>query len=276
LRFVNWSVLYPQSSTRGTPILSPRSLKYEYELYVEREIEDYKDSVSRSSLLKIGDEAVASLRNEAQIALTEILVWQEVDRIIARRLRLPVYATWKRRRLKMLEQYRKPEHWGIDPDAALVRALKDSSDRNVLVAGALREGPALFLAARGCAVTAVEPEADAVERVVRAAEAAGLGQRVRSYCADLGAWAPDVELHAVICSPTALSGLSAQDRARVIEVLQSATVDGGVHLVETIAAGTDGLVLEELTSSYRGWSISVDRGAGRPDTFLARKQAAVA
>jgi hypothetical protein len=276
LRILARSLLYPQSSTRGTPILSPRSLKYEYELYVEREIEDYKDSVSRSSLLKIGDEAVASLRNEAQIALTEILVWQEVDRIIARRLRLPVYATWKRRRLKMLEQYMKPEHWGIDPDAALVRAFQDSSERNVLVAGALREGPALFLAARGCAVTAVEPEADAVERVVRAAEAAGLGQRVRSYCADLGAWAPDVELHAVVCSPAALAGLSVQDRARVIEVLQSATVDGGVHLVETIAAGTDGLVLEELTSSYRGWSISVDRGAGRPDTFLARKQAAVA
>ena len=142
-------VLYPQSSTRDAPILSPRSLKHEYELYVEREIEDYKDSVSWSALLKIGDEAVASLRNEAQIALTEIVVWQEVDRIISRRLRIPAFPTWKRRRIKMLEQYCKPEHWGIDPDAALVRALVDSSDRNVLVAGALREGPALFLAARG-------------------------------------------------------------------------------------------------------------------------------
>jgi hypothetical protein len=276
LRFSGSTVLYPQSSTRDAPILSPRSFKHEYELYVEREIEDYKDSVSRGALLKIGDEAVAALCNEAQIALTEIVVWQEVDRIIARRLRLPTYATWKRRRIKVLEQYSKPEHWGIDPDAAFVRALKDSSDRHVLVAGALREGPALFLAARGCAVTAVEPEADAVERVVRAAEAAGLGERVRSYCADLGAWAPDVELHAVVCSPAALAGLSPQDRARVIDVLQTATVDGGVHLVETIAAGTDGQVLEDLTRRYRGWTISVDRGVGRPETFLARKQAAVA
>lgn len=276
MRFAVPDVLYPQSSTWGIPVQSPRSLKYEYELYVEHEIEDYKDSVSRGALLKIGDEAVAALRNEAQIALTEILVWQEVDRIIARRLRLPTYATWKRRRLKVLEEYSKPEHWGIDPDAALVRALKDSSDRHVLVAGAQREGPALFLAARGCAVTAVEPEADAVERVVRAAEAAGLGQRVRSYCADLGAWAPDVELHAVVCSPAAFSGLSVQDRARVIEVLQSATVDGGVHLVETIAAGTDGPVLEDLKSRYRGWAISIENVVGRPETFLARKQAAVA
>ncbi len=260
----------------NTPFSTPRSLKYEYELYVEREIEDYKDSISRSALLKIGDEAVTVLRNSAQIALTEMLIWQEVDRIIARRLGLKSYATWRRKRLKMLEEYSKPEHWGIDPDAALVRAFRDSSERNVLVAGATGEGPALFLAARGCAVTSVEPARDAVERVVRAAEAAGLGQRVRSYCADIGAWAPDVALHAVVCSSTAFAGLSTADRSRVIEVLQSATVDGGVHLVETIAAGTDAAALEELTSNYRGWSISIERGFGRPETFLARKQAAVA
>ena len=265
-------ILYPQSSTRGIPINSPRSLKHEYELYVEREIEDYKDSVSRGSLLKIGDEAVAVLMAEAQQTLTEIVVWQEVDRIIAKRLRLPTYATWKRRRLKTLEQYRRPEHWGIDPNAALVRALKDSSDRHVLLAGAAQEGPALYLAARGCAVTAVEPELDAVERVVRAAEAAGLTRRIR-YCAELGAWAPDVELHAVVCSPTAFAGLSAQDRDRVIAVLQSATVDGGVHLVESIAAGTDAMPLDELRDRYRGWTISIEGATGARETFLARKEA---
>ena len=224
----------PSTST-GPIIYSPRSLKYEYELYVEREIEDYKDSVSRGAVLKIGDEAVELLRKQDQIALTELVVWQEVDRIIAKRLRL---------------------------------------------AGAEREGPALYLAARGCAVTAVEPAEDAVERVVRAAEAAGLTERVRSYCADLGGWAPDVELHAVVCSPTAFAGLTSQDRARVIEVLQSATADGGVHLVETIAAGTeslhDGFPLEELRSRYRGWTISVEKTVGLRETFMARKEYAVA
>ncbi len=269
-------ILSPHSSTRDTLFNSPRSLKYEYEQYVEREIEDYKDSVSRSALLKIGDEAVAVLRNEAQTTLTEIVVWQEVDRIIARRLRLPTYATWKRRRLKVLALYQRPEHWGLEPDGALVRALKDSSDRHVLVAGAEREGPALYLAARGCAVIAIEPAEDAVLRVVKAAEAAGLTQRVRSYCKDLVAWAPDVELHAVICSPTAFAGLSSQDRAKVIEVLQSATVDGGVHLVEMIAAAADGVPLDELRSRYRGWTISIEHSVGRRDTFMARKDAAVA
>lgn len=262
---------------RASAISSPRSLKYEYEQYVEREIEDYKDSVSRGALLKIGDEAVEVLRKADQIALTELLVWQEVDRIIARRLRLPTYATWKRRRLRMLEAYRRPEHWGIDPDAALVRALSDSGDRHVLVVGAEREGPTLYLAARGAAVTAVEPAEDAVERVVKAAHAAGLTERVRGYCADLGAWSPDVALHAVVCSPSAFTGLTASERARVIEVLQSATVDGGVHLVETIVAAADAqpnvLPIEELAHRYRGWTISVERSAGPRETFLARKDA---
>ena len=279
MRDHNGVVGYPHSIhiPRASAISSPRSLKYEYELYVEREIEDYKDSVSRSALLKIGDEAVESLRKADQMGLTEILVWQEVDRLIALRLRLPTYTTWKRRRLRMLEAYRTPEHWGIDPNAMLVRALADSSDRHVLVAGAEREGPALYLAARGAAVTAVEPAEDAVERVVKAAHAAGLTERVRGYCADLGAWAPDVALHAVVCSPSAFAGLNVQDRARVIEVLQSATVDGGVHLVETIAAGADSLAdvlpIEELAHRYRGWTISVEKSAGRRETFMARKDA---
>ena len=276
MRFRALAVTYPQSSTRGSPITSPRSLQHEYSLYIEREIEDYKDSVSRSALLKIGDEAVKALQAGDQFGLTELLVWQEVDRIITRRLRLPAFSTWRRRRLKDLEEYRKPEHWGIDPDAALVRALRDSADRHVLVAGAQGAGPAMYLAARGCAVTAVEPAADAVERVLQAAEAAGFGGRVRSLCGDLDAWRPDVELHAVVCSPAALARLSATERARVIEVLQSATADGGVHLLETIAAGSEGLALDELTTRYRGWSISIERSAGRPETFLARKQAAVA
>jgi len=260
----------------GTIFNTPRSLKYEYELYVEREIEDYKDSVSRSSLLKIGDEAVAALLAQDQIGLTEILVWLEVDRIITKRLRLPTYTTWRKRRLKALEQYRRPEHWGIDPNAALVRELKDSSDRHVLVAGAHREGPALYLAARGCSVTAFESSPDAVERVLHAAEAAGLTERVRGYCTDLGTWDPDVQLHAVVCSPSAFTGLSPQERARVIEVLQSATADGGVHLVETLAAATgpEEMPMEELESRYIGWKIERNVGAGH--TFLARKGFAVA
>src|SRR5947209_208106 len=115
---------------------APRSLKYEYELYVEREIEHYKDTISRTALLSIGDEAVARLRAQAQTTLTEMVLWEEVDRIIARRLRLPSYRVWKVRRLKMLAEYRRPEHWGISPTSALAREIGANTDGgHVLVVG---------------------------------------------------------------------------------------------------------------------------------------------
>jgi hypothetical protein len=60
-----------------------RSLKHEYELYVEHELETYKDSVPRSALLALGDEAVAALGAQAQTTLTEMVLWEEVDRLIA-------------------------------------------------------------------------------------------------------------------------------------------------------------------------------------------------
>src|ERR1051326_6964389 len=137
-----------------------RSLKYEYELFVEQEIENYKESVPRSVLLSIGDEAVSALAKAPQLALTELLLCEEVDRIIFRRLRLPSYQTWRRRHLKMADELRRPEHWGLRSDDVLVRALQTQPDGHVLVAGGHAE-PTLYLAANGCEVTAIAPEADA-------------------------------------------------------------------------------------------------------------------
>src|SRR5919112_4159517 len=93
-----------------------RSLRHEYELFVEREVENYKDAVPRHAILEIGDEAAAALAAQPQFALTELLLCGEVDRIIARRLGLPTFRVWRQRHLKALQQYRRPEHWGLDPD----------------------------------------------------------------------------------------------------------------------------------------------------------------
>lgn len=248
-----------------------RSLKYEYELYVEREIEDYKDSIPRSAILSIGDEAVAKLRAQEQVAFDELVLWDEVDRIITRRLRIPTYGTWKQRRLRLLAEYRRPEHWGMRPDAPLVRAISAGSDAHVLVTGSRVSESTLYLAANGCTVTAVGDAPGVVERVMIAAEAVGLARQVTACVSALSEWLPDGPLSAVVCSPAAFAGLSDQDRARVIEVLQSATLDGGVHLVETIIAGQTALTIEELRSQYRGWSISVDREDSLSPTFFARK-----
>jgi hypothetical protein len=253
---------------------APRSLKHEYELFVEREIEDYKDSVPRSALLAIGDEAVAALREQAQTTLTEMVLWEEVDRIIARRLRLPSYSTWRRRRLKIIAELRKPERWGLHPNSPLARELRASEGEHVLVAGVDDEGAAIFSAALGCDVTALDLAPDAVERVMLAAEQAGLASRVRGCVSDIAGWAPDVALRLVVCSPAAFEGLQPEERERAIATLQSATLDGGVHLVQTIVAGQNaGPTLDELRSRYAGWAISVESEAATGPTFLARKQA---
>jgi hypothetical protein len=251
-----------------------RSLKHEYELFVEREIEDYKESVPRSVLLSIGDDAVNALAGEQQFALTELLLCDGVDKIIFKRLRLPSYATWRKRRVKLMEELRRPEHWGLRPDDAVVRAVQPvASDSRVLFAGTPDENRALFyLAAHGWDVTALAEPAD-VQRVMDAAERAGLGERVHASAAGLDSWTPDAPLTAVIYSPAAFAGLGAAERARVIQVLQSATADGGVHLVQTIAAGKRAPVsIDELRRRYQGWDVTVEEGA--PNTFLARKASA--
>lgn len=256
-----------------------RSLKHEYELYLEQEIENYKESVPRSVLLGIGDEAVSSLSKQSQLALTELLLCEEVDRIITKRLRLPKYDTWRRQRVKLLAELRRPEHWGLRPDDALVRAVQPSAVGRVLVADGADDVAPLYLAANGCDVTTIASELEAAERVMQAAIHAGLAERVHPHVGDLASWTPHVPLNAVIVNPAALGQLSVSERARVIDVLQSATLDGGVHLVRTLAGTSRGgatLSLDELRNQYRGWEVKVERadGTGRGKTFLARKGAA--
>ena len=253
-----------------------RSLRHEYELHIEQEIENYKESINRSAILAIGDEAAAKLAAEPQFVLTELLLLEEVDRIIFRRLRLPSYNTWRRKRLKLHEEMRRPEHWGLSSSDALVRTIEGAAESggtsHVLVAGESAQRSALFLAANGCDVTTIQSKEEVVQRVMDAALQAGLAERVHAFTAELDEWTPESQLHAVICSHSALNSLDPRERARVIAVLQSATADGGVHLVETIAAGSS--AIEELRATYLGWDVTVepaDRG-GTEQVFLARKE----
>lgn len=253
----------------------PRSLRHEYELFVEREIENYKESVSRRVLLGIGDEAVASLASQQQLALTEILLCHEVDRLIASRLRMPSYAAWRRRRLRALKEFSRPERWGLRPDGVLTRAVSSAGEGHVLVAGAHEEGTSLYLAAHGCAVTTVDASEALVERIMNAAVTVGLTGMMRGIVTDLASWSPDMALNAVVCASEAFSGLSVAERNRAIALLQNATTAGGVHLVETRDPGGDRLVpLEELEARYRGWETSVERDRHSGETFLARKNLA--
>ncbi|NUO63837.1 MAG: hypothetical protein HOQ12_11010 [Gemmatimonadaceae bacterium] len=255
------------------PNRRPRSLKHEYELYVEEEIEHYKESIPRSALLAIGDEAVAVLARDSQLSLTEILLCEEVDRIIFSRLRLPTYQTWRRRRLKAAAELRKPERWGLAPDAPVVRAVVPSADGRVLVAGAGTEGSALLLAAHGCDVLTIGSEETALLRVLSEAEAVGLSERVRALVGDLRSYTPDAPLRAVVCSLSALTALSKSERARALALLKEATADGGIHLVQGVATGRSKSVLDEVVASYAGWRVSME-GEQDAGTLVAWKEVA--
>jgi hypothetical protein len=249
-----------------------RSLRHEYELYVEEEIEKYKDSLPRSALLSIGDEAAKLLAADPQIALTELLLCEEVDRIIRKRLRLSSYRSWRRQQLKLLAELRRPEHWGLHADDAVVSAVRAGAESRVLVAGAADERSALYLAALGCEVTTIDTEQDALERILDAAYQAGLGGRVHAEIADLSNWSPAAPLSAVLCAPAALGDLTAEQRAQAIDVLQRTTASGGVHLLHTSPqAQRSHVAIDELRGRYLGWEVSVESFRGAPDTFLARK-----
>jgi hypothetical protein len=107
-----------------------------------------------------------------------------------------------------------------------------------------------------------------------AAGAAGLTQRVRGCATDIRHWTPDGPLNAVVCTPAAFAGLTPSERKNVIELLQQATTDGGVHLVETIVAGQEAMSVAELSDQYAGWEISIERDGSQSRSFLARKGAA--
>jgi hypothetical protein len=261
------------------PTHRPRSLRYEYELYVEREIEDYKNSVSRSALMSLADEAMRRLVSGDQMGMTEVLLAAEVDKLISGRLRLPSYDTWRKRRQRNATELQRPEHWGLRADTPLKEAIPLlPGSGSVLVTGARVEGSALYLAANGCAVTAVEPEPDVVARIIETARDVGLGGKVHGTVSELHTYlhefAPTDPLTAVVCTPAAFAGLSADERMRVIEVLKSVTSDGGVHLVETIVAGSSMIDVDELRQQYHGWSISLVPDKGESTTFVARKAVA--
>ena len=63
---------------------------------MEERIEDFKSGLTRNELLSLADEAVTGLfdTDDGQYPLTEILLKDAVDALIARRLGLPGYRQW--------------------------------------------------------------------------------------------------------------------------------------------------------------------------------------
>ncbi len=256
------------SKTGMSPVRrAPRSLKQEYQEFILQRLEEYKNTVPRAELLQIGDEAVRELQTSAQdqYLLTEVLLLEHVDRIIARRLRLPTFPRWKQKHRALREAQREPTHWGMDRGHPIVPwAARLEPGDVVVVLGAAALPEALYLAAHDAEVFLLDQDLGAVEAAEGRAVTQQLAGAFQALVINFGSWFPELAPSLVAIAPASLSQLRAKQRASLIADLQVRTPSGGVHVVLPPAAehrGVIPLAPEALQTWYRGWQ--VQRGNGR-------------
>lgn len=249
---------------------SPRSLKQEYQEFLLQRLEEYKNALPREELLQIGDEAVRELQanTQDQYLLTEVLLLEHVDRIIAQRLRLPSFPRWKQKHRALREAQREPTHWGFDrghPIVPWASRLEPGDLVVVLGAGALSE--ALFLAAHDAEVFLVDQDLGAVEAAEGRAVTEQLAGVFQALVINFGSWFPDLSPTLVAIAPGSLAQLRAKDRTALIADLQSRTQSGGVHVMLPPASSGAREVIplapEALQSLYRGWQLQRSRRTKR-------------
>ncbi|MFN2570709.1 MAG: hypothetical protein ABR537_03710 [Gemmatimonadales bacterium] len=245
-----------------TPVRrAPRSLKQEYQEFILQRLEEYKNTVPREELLQIGDEAVRELQASAQdqYLLTEVLLLEHVDRIIAQRLRLPSFPRWKQKHRALREAQREPTHWGLDRGHPIVPwADRLEPGDIVVVLGSAALAEALFLAAHDAEVFLLDQDLGAVEAAEGRAVAEQLAGAFQALVINFGSWFPDLSPALVAIAPATLAPLRAKHRASLIADLQVRTPSGGVHVLLPAAAehrGVIPLAPEALQSLYQGWQV---------------------
>lgn len=258
------------------------SLETQYRAYVAQRIDAYKDQLNRNDLLAIGEEAFAELdAGENQFLLTEVLLADCVDRLIAKRLRIPAFRKWREQIHKLRDAQRQPTHWGIDPSGPIGVLLPrlEPGDR-VLVVGPAVESCAYLCAAWDCAVTFVDDDLGGVERVESRVASEALGATFDAYMLAAANWQPcylERPWQLVVVDLGALVAAEAPTRRAYLEQLARCTVPEGVHVL--VPGG--GLAPDALRGCYAGWgedpTVARKATAGRAaGTALARPRHAPA
>jgi len=212
------------------------SPKQRYEEYLLQRIEDYKNSLAREELLRLGNDAAAELANapEGQYFLTEMLMLETVDRLIMKRLRLPTLTKWRRKFAKLREAQREPTHWGIERGSAIAALLpRLEPGDHAIVVGAGAEGAAYLLAAHDLRVTCLIGDDPTCTRIENRMAAEALTGAFTAYVVMLGGWFPQLDLpvHLVVIDAETLAALPAPRRLDLMARLQDITTPGGVHAV---------------------------------------------
>ena len=245
----------------------PRRLRYSdrqrYDEYILQRIEGYKNSVERNELLRLGDEAVAEQQSaaESQFVLTEVLMYDWVDRLIKKRLRLPSYRKWREHFLKLRQAQCTPTHWGLaaaGPVSQLIPRVE--ADDATLVIGAGAEPWAYLLAAHDAKVTFIAADLGAVYLVESRMAEEALGALFEGFLAPLTPGLPDflcltTPFHLVVIDPGAFEKLKTSTRPHAVRDLQRRTVPGGIHVLLPTCKS---VAPESLLALYDGWVLEED------------------
>ena len=205
-----------------------------------------------------------------------MLLLEHVDRIIARRLRLPAFPRWRVKHRALRAAQREPTHWGLEADGPLVGYARrlEPGDLAVVV-GAAALPSALFIAAHDAEVFVLDQDLSAIEAAESRAVSEQLAGRFQALVIHFGSWFPDVAPSVVVIDPTALATARARDRTALIAELQTRTRSGGVHIVlpspPPPAAHVIPLAPEALQTLYNGWQITRRRRAKTGAGFTALK-----
>jgi hypothetical protein len=255
---------------------SPPSLKQQYQEFVMQRVEAFKNSMSREELLRLGDEAVSEMQAtiEGQFTLTEVLMVDQVDRLITKRLRLRSYAKWREQYLTLRAAQREPMHWGVDPGSPVARILpRLEPGDSALVLGTGAEPATYLLAAHDVAVTFVAGNIGTVERVESRMASESLGSQFQAFVVTVGGQLATfvAPVNLVVVDASELTSLDPEARRAVIEQVQSLTEPGGVHAV----LPARGLAPHAFRTLYAGWEEEeaerAPGGRGRREGLLFSK-----
>jgi hypothetical protein len=256
---------------------SPPSLKQQYQEFVMQRVEAFKNSMPRDELLRLGDEAVSEMEAtiEGQFMLTEVMMADQMDRLIIKRLRLRSYAKWREQYLTLRAAQREPMHWGVDPNSPVARILpRLEPGDSALVFGTGAEPATYLLAAHDVEVTFVAGNIGTVERVESRMASESLGIQFQAYVVATGgrftSFVPRVNL--VVIDAGELLPLEPDARRAVVEQVQWLTEPGGVHAV----LPTRSLAPHAFRTLYEGWEEEeperVGGGRGRREGLLFSKE----
>lgn len=245
-----------QASTRNRR--PPASPKQQYQKWLLDRIEDYKEQIPRQELLQLGDEAAMELSGGAdgqQFLLTEVLMADTVDRLIAKRLRLKSFSTWRKNFLPLRKAQKEPNHWGIDTaNAVAVMIPRIEPGDCVLAVGTGAESAAYLLLAHEAIVHFIAGDVGCVERVQSRVIAEALSSDFHTFVTQLGEYRlPPLEQPAdlVVVDVGAVAELSYARRRALLHELQEVTRPGGVHVL--IPGETGANAPEGFLSHYPEW-----------------------